>query len=73
MTLIIDMATGSEYPREAPGYGDAGAVKAHHRGAVQPPPHIELRLAVIESTPTGHHSAVPPGIDIAELIRTTED
>jgi hypothetical protein len=71
MTLILDMATGTEYRREAPGSGDAETLEAYHP-ARDRRMHVELQLALVES-PAGPRSAVPPGVDIADLIRAIED
>jgi hypothetical protein len=73
MTFILDMATGAENPLEAPGYQRADTVKAHQSGQCQQQNSVELRLEVVQMTPTDHRSAIPLGVDIAELISKAQD
>ncbi len=73
MTFILDMATGAEYRREAPGCGSSETLKAYHP-AQHREKQVELQLALVESTPAARRRLlVPPGLDIAGLIRAIED
>lgn len=72
MTFILDMTTGAELCREAPGCRGAD-IDESYRPAMDRETHVGLRLEPIASTPHNRRSAVPPGVDIAELIGSIEN
>lgn len=72
MTYILDMTTGAELRREAPGYRDADRNEAY-RPARDRGKHVELRLEPVALTQPDRRLAIPPRVEIAKLIRNTEE
>lgn len=72
MTFILDMATGTELRREAPGYRDADTNETY-RPSRDRGKHVELRLEPVALTQPDRRLAIPPGADIAELISNIKD
>lgn len=72
MTFILDMATGAELRRAAPGCRGADTNEAY-RPARDRGKHVELRLEPVASTSPDRRSAISQGVNIAELISNIED
>jgi hypothetical protein len=73
MTLILDMATGEEYPGEELSCPSAVITTPTRVNSLQEPA-LQLRLAEVEATPTQPKSSIDmAGMDIETLIQSIED
>ena len=75
MTLILDMATGEEYPGEGmscPGATNSTPTRVDR--LQEPSQHVQLQLAMVEATPSQHSISFDmAGMDINTLLDSIED
>jgi len=75
MTLILDMATGEEYPGEEMSCPRAAiSTPARTDRSQEPSQHAELQLAMVEVTPIQQKRSFDmAGVDIESLLASIDD